>query len=223
MHAQTDKQFKKYDVARLRARHTDGSDRRPETYHPSLDTLVVGPHVDADSGKWQRRGELLGDLVGATTSCEPGSRARAEGQAAPSLGLVKPTTVDLIVGDNPDYRPGGDAQVDVDLFGNEHEVLEKTPFTVTYKYRCAGASGCRGHERSIIDWESGQLAGRNLATMSPTKAKSAQREQLLDEMCAPSRDPYFFVGNQHQHPGSFLVLGLFHPRTGLQPALQFDA
>ncbi len=212
-------QFDKYDVVRLRARRRGGSDRRPETYQPSLDTLVVGPSVDTDRGAWQRRGELLGELIGATTTCELTAAARDRGQAAPSLGLVKPRDVDLTVADNPDYRPGGDAQVDVDLFGHEHEVLEKTPFTATYHYRCAGVIACRGHHQSIVDWESGQLARRNLRSRSVADAQAAHRRRFLDEMCAPGRDTYFFVGNQHQHPGSFLVLGLFWPRLGLQPAL----
>lgn len=212
-------QFHKYDVIRLRAQRRGGSDRRPETYAPDLGSLVVGPNVDTDNGRWQRRSELVGNLRGATTTCALAAQGRDAGQNAPSLGLVKPHSVRLTVTDNPDYKPGGALVVDVDLFGEEREVLEKTPFIATYDYRCAGEPSCRGHKQSIIDWESGQLARRNLQTMDPEEAREAHRRRFLDEMFAVGKDTYFYVGNQHQHPGSFLVLGLFSPRGNPQPAL----
>lgn len=212
-------QFHKYDVIRLRAQRKGGSDRRPETYAPDLNSLVVGPNVDTDRGRWQRRSELIGDLRGATTTCTLAARAREAGQNSASLGLVKPRNVDLTVVGNPEYKPGGAAHVDVDLFGEEHEVLEKTPFIATYHYQCAGESSCRGHNQSIVDWESGQLARRNLENMTPERAREAHRQRFLDEMFAPGKDTYFYVGNQHQRPGSFLVLGLFSPKGNPQPAL----
>ena len=30
-------------------------------------------------------------------------------------------------------------------------------------------------------------------------------------MCAETREPMFFVGDQHRYPGQFLVLGTFWP------------
>lgn len=216
-------QFHKYDVIRLRAQRKHGSDRRPETYAPDLGSLVVGPHVDTDKGRWQRRSELVGDLRGATTTCALAARARVAGQDAPSLGLVKPRDVRLTLSDNPEYKPGGEPLVDVDLFGEERDVLEKTPFIATYDYRCADEPSCRGHKQTIIDWESGQLARRNLATMDPEQARAAHRRRFQDEMFAVGKDTYFYVGNQHRHPGSFLVLGLFSPRGNPQPALPFDS
>lgn len=214
-----EKQFQKYRVIRLRARRRGGSDRRPETYTPDLGSLVVGPRVDTDDGTWQRRSELLGDLLGGTTTCALSAKARSIGQEAPSLGLVKPRAVRLSVSENPDYRPGGEVVVDVDLFGEEREVLEKTPFIATYEYSCADEESCGGHRQSIIDWESGQLARRNLERMQPEQAREAHKRRFLDDIFSDERDTYLFVGNQHQHPGSFLVLGLFYPRGNPQPTL----
>jgi len=110
-------------------------------------------------------------------------------------------------------------QVDIRVraVGTEREVFEKTPFIVSYRYRCASRA-CRGHEQSIVDWESGQLARRNLQTHTPDEAKALHRARFLDEMCSSRRDTYFFVGNQHQHPQSFLVLGVFWPPVGSRPA-----
>ncbi len=209
-------QFKKYQVVTLRASKRSGSDQRPESFQPDLDTLTLGPLVDTDGGSWKRRWEIVEGLAGMTTTCALYRAARTAGQAAPSLGLVKPRDVDLTVHDNPDYLPGGSAQVDVDLFGNEREVLEKTPFIVTYHYRCAD-SACKGHHQQIVDWESGQLARSNLQDRSPDEAKQGHRARFLDDMCSRGRDTYFFVGNQHQYPSSFLVLGLFWPKRNSRP------
>jgi len=212
-----DQQFKKYQVVSLRAKHGN-SDRRQESFQPDLSSLQLGSTVDADHGSWRRRWQVVEEIAGETTSCALADAAKADGQDAPSLGLVKPVDVtDLVVRENPDYKPGGQVEIDVDLFGTEREVLEKTPFIVSYRYRCE-ARACRGHEQSIVDWESGQLARRNLQTHTPDDAKALHRARFLDEMCSSRRDTYFFVGNQHQHPQSFLVLGVFWPPVGSRPA-----
>ncbi len=217
-----DQQFHKYDVVRLRAQRREGSDRRSETYRPSLDTLVRGPSVDTDRGSWHRRWELVGALAGETTTCDLTRAARERGQAAPSLGLIKPRDIKMDVAPNPEFRAGGPTDVDVDLFGTEREVLEKTPFLVTYRYRCAASECSGGHKQSLIDWESGRLARRNLQNRSADEAIALHRRRFFDELCSPARDTYFFVGNQHQYPGSFLVLGVFWPPAGSRPAPMFE-
>lgn len=209
------RRFRKYDVVRLRVTTGRTSDRRPETRRPNLDSLVRGPHVGTGSGsRWEDRRELLGHLLGQTTTCRLYRDARKQWQGAPSLGLVRPRDVDLVVRPNPEYIPGGEPKVDVDLFGTEQEILEKTPFIATYRYKCADESTCRGHEQSLIDWESGELARKLLVNRTTEAAMAMHRAKFLDEMCGPDRDTYFYVGNQHQHPSSFLVLGLFAPKVG---------
>lgn len=216
-----DRQFAKYQVIRLRVR-PGNSDRRQESYKPDLTSIEVGERLDTDAGTWRRRWGMVEPLAGITTTCELAHAAAAHGQAAPSLGLVKPADVsDLVVRDNPDYRPGGAPDVDVDLFGTEREVLEATPFVAHYRYRCE-AHACPGHKQSIVDWESGQLARRNLRQHTADEARTLHRVRFLDEMCSPSRDTHFFVGNQHQHPQSFLVLGVFWPRLHSRPQPTLD-
>lgn len=212
-----EQQFKKYQVVSLRAKRGN-SDRRQESFKPDLSSLQLGTTVDADQGSWRRRWEIVEEFAGETTACELADAAKTGGQTAPSLGLVKfAGAADLVIRDNPDFRPGGPVEVDVDLFGTEREVLEKTPFIVSYRYRCASRA-CRGHEQSIVDWESGQLARRNLQTHMLDEAKALHRARFLDAMCSSRRDTYFFVGNQHQHPQSFLVLGVFWPPAGSRPS-----
>ena len=216
-----ERQFEKYQVISLRVRR-GATDRRAESFKPDLESLVLGEKMGTER-HWRRRWEIVDPLAGATTTCALARRAAARGQAAPSLGLIKPRKVtDLTVDENPLYRPGGSAELDVDLFGTEREVLEATPFVVRYRYLCMEPE-CSGHDQSIVDWESGQLARRNLANHPPEEAAALHRERFLDQMCGPGRDTYFYVGNQHQHPRSFLVLGVFWPpqNSRPQPTLPF--
>jgi len=41
--------------------------------------------------------------------------------------------------------------------------------------------------------------------------KEKIRAKFLDDLCGPSRDTYFLVGNHSTHPRSFMVLGVFYP------------
>ena len=46
------------------------------------------------------------------------------------------------------------------------------------------------------------------------------RRKFEDELWAASRDTVLFVGNQEQHPHSFLILGVFWPpRADIQGSL----
>lgn len=204
-----EKQFHKYQFVRLRVRR-GRTDRRPESFQPDLDSLVVGTQVGTERS-WQRRVELLAPIAGITTTCALQRAAATKGQEQPSLGMIRPRTVeDLIVADNPYYRPDRPAVTDVDLFGTETEVLEATPFVVKYVYRCEEPD-CSGHEQTLVDWESGMFARHSLMKHDRLVAKQRQREKFLGELCGADKDTWFFVGNQHQHPGSFLVLGVFWP------------
>ena len=46
------------------------------------------------------------------------------------------------------------------------------------------------------------------------------RQKFVDELWAPDRDTVLFAGNMAQHPGSFLILGVFWPPSAaLQQSL----
>ncbi|CPU66437.1 hypothetical protein ACFWE5_04160 [Cellulosimicrobium funkei] len=215
-------QFKKYSIVQLRARRSDGHDRRPESMRPDLSTLRVGGVITSDRS-WRERWDLMEPLVGATSACRLIKAARAQGQVAPSLGLVRPTEVlDVVVTDNAAYEPStgvGDL-LDADLFGNTLAALEASPFVAKYRYRCAECSG-GGHEQSIIDWEAGELSRRLLRDgRTPREARDAIRAKFLQQMAGASKDTHFYLGNQHQNPGTFMVLGVFWPPRWSRPAPQ---
>jgi hypothetical protein len=51
-----------------------------------------------------------------------------------------------------------------------------------------------------------------MAAPNPKETVRRQmREKWHDQLCGSDRDTYFFVGNQHQHPQSYLILGVFWP------------
>jgi hypothetical protein len=85
--------------------------------------------------------------------------------------------------------------------------LEHLPWTFKYKYECDDA-GCRTHTQSIVDWE---IAAYYRHIRNRPDWRDRLKAKWIGELCAPDRDTAFFVGNMHQHPGSFLVLGVWWP------------
>lgn len=214
-----ERQFSKYTVVQLRVHRREGSDRRPESFKPDLDSMRLGRRLDTKR-RWLARWEALGDLVGATTACELYAGAKHAAQAAPSLGLIKPESVrDISVADNPAYRPGAvGPAVEVDLFGTETEALEAQPFIVKVRYRCHDC-GRGKHEQTIVDWETGRLGRRLLIDEGRpvAEARDSVRERY-EKILGPAFDTHLYLGNQHQHPSSFLILGTFWPPAGSRPA-----
>jgi hypothetical protein len=105
-----------------------------------------------------------------------------------------------------------------DLFAAERSVLEPAPYRLRYHYFCM-ESGCKGHTQTLIDWEAGEAA-RNWKKRGYAESELPERlrRKFFNQMCATDRDTYFFLGNQHQHPKGFLVLGVFWPPAGSRPA-----
>lgn len=212
------RQFEKYSLVQLRVHSGSGSDRRPESRQPDLDSMRVGERLGTRRG-WADRWQALGGLVGATSACALYAGAKRSAQSAASLGLIKPAEIlDIIVEPNPAYRSGGTPTVEVDLFGTETEALEAQPFTVKLRYRCQ-ETGCRQHEQTLVDWEAGQLGRRMLAEGNDAVAARELVVRKYAEICSSAYDTHFYLGNQHQHPTSFLVLGAFWPPARSRPAI----
>jgi hypothetical protein len=212
-----DLQFKKWQIIELEAAQSD-RDRRPESYRPNLDSLKLGPVISTSRG-WSERWQMLGDLVGKTTLC-----ALIRGQAsqpAPSLGLVK-----VQLGAQASVREGQVWTVDKgvlaqlaaqpNLFREEElQILQPPPFQVSYKWHCLD-NQCGGHEHSTCDWEAGQAARKFMSLYGDPHGQLLER--FGSGMLSATRDTYFFVGNQHQRPATFMVLGAFYPPVGSRPA-----
>ncbi len=198
-------QFKKYDVISLRAQK-HSTDRRAESYRPDLDSIRVGQHLKA-SGAWSARRRWVEPLLGPTM-CEL-FRGRRGGGSGPSLGVVRPRRVlDVVVRER---EPWSQTQLSTLQQGNllsTKSLLERPAHAFAYSWECE-SPGCRGHEQSIADWEVGQAC--RSWERGGYDVVDAVREKWLSFMCHERRETMFFVGDQHLHPGAFMVLGTFYP------------
>ncbi len=199
--------FSKYQLITLEAqRH--GTDKRPETFRPNIDSIQRGEKIDSKMG-WMRRRELVEPLV-SESMCDLLRRQELDGT---SLGAFRPWQVsDFEITNDVDERGQTKDAIAAQpsLLLPTKNPLEPVALRFRYRYRCSTA-GCNGHHQSMIDWELAQAwrSWRDLYDESTLLEKL--RAKFLDEMCGPAKDTIFFVGNQHQHTKSFLVLGVFWP------------
>ncbi len=199
----------KYQVIELEIDKHD-KDQRPESYRPRLETTAVLDQLPA--GK--RRAEVLNRLP-QYRMCD---LVAAKGWARPSLGLVLPRE---ITGFTREDHTGDTAHAakmnraaQGSLLAQGAPKLEFSPFTFKLAYRCQSAS-CRGHEQSIVDWEISE-AWRNWRRSYPTDYLDRIEEKWLS-LVDPARLPALYVGNQHQAPQGFLVLGIARDVTPVEP------
>lgn len=209
-------QFDKFELIEVDIQKHGGSDPRIESYRPDQQSInhvrVIGTGARSE---WRERTELIGDLRGGTTTCDLIAAATSVrmNEPAPSLGLIKPTVLGVEVSDGGEWSPSQLAKIDAasqpTLFGEGLRPLEPMPFRVTYRYRCE-SEGCSIHTMTVLDWELGQ-AGRRWRREYGPDAANKIRQKWEATMLAGDRDTHFFIGNQHQHRGSFSVLGVWWP------------
>lgn len=208
-------QFRKYQRVRLRVA-THGGDTRPETRRPDRDSIeTVGSPIPT-SGSWAKRRRWVEPLM-VQSMCEV---RRREQNDRTSLAVFRPARVDELVIEERDIN--ADKQAMARDFANQGNLfsglgrdersrqlqeLEQIPYSFKYRYRC-NERGCRGHEQSIIDWEIVQYYRQ---VRSHDNWRERIRNRWLGELCGDDRDTAFFVGNQHLHRGTFMVLGVWWP------------
>lgn len=191
------------------------SDARLESFTPNMATATLGHTIDTGPGRsWGRRWEIIGELADVTTMCEL-NRGQREGRPTPSLAMVRPAQVlGVDVVDTPDFTAAQKALADMaasaDLFGDAREPLEAPPFTVRYRWRCLEPD-CPGHDQTCVDWEVGGAARKWLIAHDRATVRQYLHDTWYTKLCAADRDTFFFVGNQHQYPQSYLILGVFWP------------
>lgn len=209
---QFSKRFKKYQHIALEAvKHS--SDVRPETYRPDVDTLTTGEIVDT-KGSWEKRWPFIRPIM-VESMCEVRRRQEID---KTSLGAFRPAEViDLLVEKaEGSWSPKKAAVVSQpSLLMPEKAGLEKLPYRFKYHYRC-GTPGCKSHTQSMVDWEIAESFRSWREKYEESVLFEKIRQRFLDDMCGPKKDTVFFVGNQHQHPSAFLVLGVFWPPTNLK-------
>jgi hypothetical protein len=208
-------QFRKYQRVRLEVeRH--GRDLRPETRRPNRDSIqLIGEPISSADG-WRRRRRFVEPLM-APSMCEIARRQRAD---RTSLGVFRPKRVNDIVIERADVdeekqRIAGAWAAQgtlLDGLGSDEKAhqlreLELIPWRFKYHYECDDPR-CNTHTQSIVDWEIAETFRR---IRNRPDWRERPRARWMGDLCAPDRDTAFFVGNQHQYPNAFLVLGVWWP------------
>ena len=213
-------QFRKYEPIRASVQRPSG-DRRPESWRVDADSIeVIASVVSADRG-WEARRSIVEPAIGESMCAV----RRAQREKGTSLQMFRVQEVsDLVIEEvERDPEKGRMAEawaaqgslLDAGELKQQREALEQIPFRFQYRYRCSD-SDCRGHLQSIVDWEIVQLF-RNVRGRA--EWKELIRKKWLDQMCGADKDTAFIVGNQHQYPDGFLVLGVWWPPKSQQLAL----
>lgn len=220
-----DVQFRKWQRVQVEATRPR-SDPRPESWTPDIGTLRMMETLPA--GDWKQRRELIDQLpertmceMNALNKMEPGRDTKADSlavvrpRAAPKLSITRRTDDDISAG------RAKQAQGALPIFASATEPIEVLEYSFHYQYQCLN-EGCNGHRQSIIDWEIAQ-AYRRWRDDYPDSWQEQLRKKWEDQLWAQGRDTRLFVGNQHQHPASFLILGVFWPPdTPLQGQLRLE-
>ncbi|WP_320668778.1 hypothetical protein [Patulibacter defluvii] len=212
--------FAKYQPITLRVR-PPSNDRRPETWRPDQDSIRVAGDALSTRDGWRARRPWIEPLM-AESMCELLRRQRLDGT---SLGIFRPRAVeDLVIAPVEVARAKQQAmaawagQTSLMGFGTQERneqlrAIELMPWRFIYNYRCADRA-CGGHRQSITDWEIFQFYRR---VRDAADWQQQVRDRFVGTLCGSERETAFVVGNQHQHPGSFLVLSVWWPERRASP------
>lgn len=195
------------------------TDRRPESWTPLVGSMQPGPVVGTNLG-WAARRERVASL-GEVVMCDLVEANRSgSGPGTPSLGVVRPVaTPELLITErDPEQlaiwtQRANDIAARPSLFDDpstKKPDFEVVPWRFRYRYRCSSPR-CGSHAQTIVDWEVVALWRR---VRHRPDWKDLMRKKFVEELWGATRDTVLFVGNQEQHPHSFLVLGIFWPPGG---------
>ncbi|XSS45957.1 hypothetical protein ACQBAU_16100 [Propionibacteriaceae bacterium Y2011] len=199
-------------MPRHAGRTTPGRSRTNRIWNRSLQ---LGEAIDTKKN-WTRRRELIGPLLGATTTCDlvAANRAVTMDVGAPSLGLVRPTVTRVELLPGKDWSRTQLTKVERaaqgDLFTPPLNQLKPVPHRIRYHYHCESPSCDNGHKQEVLDWEvgsSGHAWQKIYGDLTGQKVL-----EKWESMVADTKDTYFFIGNQHQYRQSFSVLGVWWPK-----------
>jgi len=205
--------FKKYQWVEMRVQKAR-NDPRVESYNPDRESIKPISGVLPTASQWEARKKLIFPLK-SSSLCEL-QRIRDE-RGEPTLGLFKPAKIKRlkIDADTADWTPDEKkALQQMHMFDTEPpEELEKIPFKFSYLFDCADAQ-CKGHQMICTDWEMSGLY-RNLRQSHGDKWELPFRERYEHEMI-DKYDTHFYVGTIHQHPASWIIVGVFRPLPVVQ-------
>jgi hypothetical protein len=219
-------QFHKYQwiTARIARNETD---YRPESYKVDKYSIVCHEVIPPGPDEWHRRAEVVFknpswqfDTVDALQEAQ--SRDRT------SLGVIAPKKIINVEVAKRAWEERlsfteklRKLQAESELASRQLAFFEEsTPVEMKdlsfmsrrlkVNWECHSAD-CRGHSMQILDWEVAELHRREGDMSAMAKVQG---------ICDPSQYALkFFLGNLHQHPTAFTIVGLWYPKRSAEQRL----
>ncbi len=212
-----EQRFTKYQIVRLRMKKHE-TDRRPESYRVDENSIELKGEVSS-AHNWRERWQWTRPTIGPSM-CDMVTQQKESGK---SLACIRPRVVEGIEVEDGETEWSDKKKSVLDqltLFDPADKTkLEKIPFIFRYKYLCENPA-CKGHCQSIIDWELSEFYRRvRDQGLDREGIIAAVRTRFLGDLCGPTKDTHFFVGNHSQYPASFMILGVFWPPRTAQTDL----
>jgi len=213
-----EEQFRRYQWVEVIVEKA--SDPRPESYKLTQNGIkIISPQLSSDN-EWHLRREIIEPLRAHCLCCLVKGR---DTNGYPTLGVFKPRTIEklIITSEDPSWTPAQQAILTQGhLFAEKpKQQLEKIPYKFQYRFLCDDAE-CKGHTLSCTDWEMAE-AYRRWRDQYGEQWEEKFRQKFETEMINKF-DTHFFVGTVHQHPGSWIIVGLFYPPPIIQRRLTFS-
>jgi len=203
-----DKKFKKYQWVRLRIKKA--SDHRRESFNidpTSIELLSNEPLPSAN--KWDARKKLVFPLL-SPSYCA--AKAKRDTDGFPTLGIFRPKKIRRLLLEDVGEKWSTQELAKLrqrDMFDESlSRELEKIPYKFSYEFECE-ESDCPGHTVMCTDWEMGQ-AYRAWRRAYGADWERQFRIRFETEMIQKN-DTHFYIGTLLQHPGNWIIVGLFYP------------
>lgn len=211
----SDKRFRKYQWIEVKV--IKASDPRPESYKLDIDSIRIEPEPVSTTNYWQARKHLVFQLKSPSLCSLKRERDK---NGSPTLGIFRPKIIEQLI-IKPDDESWSDNQLEIlrqkSLLESDPEVeLQKIPYTFQYKFRCEDEA-CTGHTMICTDWEMGE-SWRKWKRDYGNDWESKFRQRYEKDMIEKN-DTHFYVGTIHQHPHTWIIIGLFYPPHQKQPDL----
>jgi hypothetical protein len=174
-----------------------------------MDSIRRREFVDT-TDQWRARKDIIFPLR-RNSLCEIANDRKTGG---PTLGIFRPGRIARLAitpAKPPHWTPHEETLLRQQLLGFEtapRTPLEKIPVEFRYQFRC-GEVTCRGHRIMCTDWEMGE-SYRRWRDQYGERWEAMFRQRYEREMIEKN-DTHFYVGNIHQHPDNWLIVGLFYP------------
>jgi hypothetical protein len=214
--------FKKYQWIEAKVMKAK-SDPRPESYRIHPHDIKVLDEIPSNKGDWTMRAQWIMNDANIFQSVEVLQESHRKNHT--SLGLVKPSLI-LDVQAQPYAQKEKDefwqnykeaiSQMDLPLDPATRRVIRPiTPpdFRFKISFKCNDTRCKNSHNFSILDWEIDALYFR-LRNQGDSNQSAAAKvvKKLRDQICAPDKNLYFFLGNIFTHPNIFTIVGLWWPK-----------